>query len=134
VPAIAIAEESLAFLHGALKYGRANWRATGVKASTYLGAHDRHMKAYAEGEDLDDESRISHLAHARACLAILIDAKAAGVLVDDRNFLGAGYRPAIKRLTPMVAWLKGKFADRNPRHYTIADNAEFGVGDLDHEF
>jgi len=37
-----------------------------------------------DGEDHDSESGISHLAHARACLGILLDALAVDTCIDDR--------------------------------------------------
>jgi hypothetical protein len=54
-------------------------------------------------------------------VAILIDAKAAGKLNDDRAVRG-GYQDLVAELTPMVAELKRRHADKNPRHYTIQDN------------
>jgi hypothetical protein len=41
--------------------------------------------AYVDGEDLDPESGMDHLAHIMACCAVLLDAKAAGKLNDDRT-------------------------------------------------
>lgn len=104
-------------LDGALKYGRANFRAVGVKASIYIDALKRHTNAYFEGEERDPDSGLPHLAHALACIAILIDAEAAGKLTDDRQFPG-GYRALVDRLTPEVARLKAKHKDRDPKHYT----------------
>lgn len=121
VPATAIAEEALAFLDGALKYGTVNWREVGVKASTYRHAHDRHMTLWWEGEECDPVTGVSHLAYARACLAIIMDAKAHGMLTDDRPKSG-GYAAHLASLTPVVEKLKALHAGKTPRHYTIADN------------
>lgn len=111
----------LGLLEGMLKYGRSNWRKAGVRASIYADALKRHVNAYFEGEDDATDSGLPHLAHALACIAILIDAKAAGKLVDDRMVEG-GYLGLVESMTPHVARLKAKYADRSPRHYTIADN------------
>ena len=111
----------LGMLDGMLKYGRSNWRVAGVRASIYIDAVRRHINAYAEGEDLDPDSGMPHLAHALACLAILVDAGAAGMLTDDRQVAG-GYRQLVDSLTPLVAQLKAKHAGKDPYHYTIADN------------
>ena len=115
---------SLALLDGALKYGRANWREAGVRASIYVDAVRRHLNAWFEGEDFDSSehgSGLPHLAHALACIAIIVDADAAGKLTDDRNYPG-GYETLVTDLTPMVAAIKGKYAERkSPKHYTIAD-------------
>jgi hypothetical protein len=114
----------LGFLDGALKYGRSNFRAVGVKASIYYDAAKRHLNAWFEGEDLDPDSGLPHLAHALACIAILVDADAAGKLTDDRMIKG-GYRKLVEKLTPHVKRLKEMHAGKTPRHYTIADSLEF---------
>lgn len=69
---------------GAKKYGRFNWRFTGIKANTYVNAIMRHLAAWAAGEEHDEESGESHLAHIGASVFLLLDAKARGVLEDDR--------------------------------------------------
>jgi len=61
------------------------------------------------------------LAHALACLAIIVDAEAAGKLNDDRCTAG-GYRKMVTALTPHVERLKQLHAEKNPKHYTIADS------------
>lgn len=121
-PETATALGCLATLEGNLKYGRTNWRAAGVKASIYFDACKRHINAwFDEGEDNDPDSGLPHLAHALACLAIIVDAQAAGKLTDDRLIRG-GYRKLVEEITPHVARLKEKHADKKPRHYTIADS------------
>ena len=119
-PATATAHGSLALMDGALKYGRTNWRPAGVRASTYVSASMRHLNAWFEGEDMAPDSGLSHLAHALAGLAILIDAEDAGMMTDDRMIPG-GYLNAIDKLTPEVARLMAKHADKHPHHYTIQD-------------
>jgi hypothetical protein len=123
---------ALGLLDGALKYGRANWRATGVRASIYYDAARRHLDKWFEGEDCDpveDEngnavgSGLPHLAHALACLAIIVDAQSAGKLNDDRMYAGNGFRELLKDMTPHVKRLKALHAGKNPHHYTIADTS-----------
>lgn len=84
VPVPAIEAEAWVFGLGAQKYGAYNWRDTSVAASVYYSAALRHLTAWLEGEDRDPESGQSHLAHARACLGILLDAQTAEKLIDDR--------------------------------------------------
>lgn len=120
-PETATAYGCLGLLDGALKYGRANWRVAGVRASIYVDATRRHLARWFEGEDTDPDSGLPHLAHALACLAIVVDAQAAGKLRDDRQIAG-GYAGVVASLTPHVARLKAQYADRSPRHYTIADS------------
>jgi 5'(3')-deoxyribonucleotidase len=113
---------SLGMLDGALKYGRSNFRAIGVRYSIYLDAIRRHSNALLEGEDNDPDSQIHHLGHVLASAAILVDAMAADKLVDDRNYQG-GYRSWIDKMTVHVKRLKDKHKDRSPKHYTIQDNS-----------
>jgi hypothetical protein len=81
------AMEQTAWVHklGAEKYGPFNWRKTGVCASTYVNAILRHLNAWRDGETVDPESGISHLAHVACSCNILLDAGFCGTLQDDRN-------------------------------------------------
>lgn len=81
------AMEQTAWVHklGSDKYGPYNWRKTGVCASTYVNAILRHLNAWRDGENLDPESGISHLAHVACSCNILLDADYCGTLQDDRN-------------------------------------------------
>lgn len=110
---------SLALLEGALKYGRTNWRESGVRASIYYDAAVRHLSKWFEGEEQDPDSGLPHLAHALASIAIVVDAKATGKLVDDRQYRGSGVLTALADLTPHVARLKELHASKAPTHYTI---------------
>lgn len=121
-PEIATALGSLALLDGALKYGRGNWRVAGVRATIYVDAARRHMARWFEGEFADPDSGLPHLAHALACLAILVDAEAAGMLNDDRAY-PAKLPDALDALTPHVARLKALRAGLEPKHYSAADVA-----------
>jgi hypothetical protein len=83
IPTVALVEEAKALTSGADKYGAYNYLATQVQASAYVDAAMRHIRAWMDGDDLD-ESGANHLGHARASLAILLDAAAASTLIDDR--------------------------------------------------
>lgn len=122
-PTTATALGSLALLDGALKYGRGNFRAVGVRASIYYDAALRHLQAWFEGEDNAPDSGLPHLAHALACLAIVVDAQAAGNLNDDRAIPG-GYHALVASITEHVARLKAKHAGKDPRHYTLQDSGQ----------
>lgn len=89
VPSSAMILEAAVMQLGAAKYGPFNWREKSVKASIYVAACLRHLLAWHDGQDNDPESGQTHLAHARACLGILIDAQSLGKLVDDRPTAGA---------------------------------------------
>lgn len=79
-----IEDVARALATGSKKYGRFNWRGSGVLTSQYVAASLRHIFAYADGEDLDPESGISHLAHACAGLMILHDSHHRHPECDDR--------------------------------------------------
>ena len=120
-PTTATAMGSIGLLEGMLKYGRMNWRNAGVRASIYVDACKRHLDAWFEGEDVAPDSGVPHLANALACLAIIVDAQAAGKLNDDRAYSGTGYRELVESLTPHVNRLKALHADKEPKHWTAAD-------------
>jgi hypothetical protein len=84
VPSPALVKTALALMDGARKYGPYNWRDEGVSASTYVSAAERHIRAWLDGETDAADSKVHHLGHAIACLAIILDAEAIGNLVDDR--------------------------------------------------
>lgn len=84
IPPSALIAEAEVFGLGARKYGPYNWRENSVSSSVYQAAALRHLLAWWNGESIDPESGQSHLAHARACLGILIDAESHGSLNDDR--------------------------------------------------
>lgn len=85
LPPYALAQTALAHKEGAEKYGPWNWRQTGVCATTYIGAIMRHLAAWQDGEDLDPDSGLSHIAKVAACCNIILDAEHCGKLVDDRS-------------------------------------------------
>ncbi len=84
VPTTIIWELGVAMLEGARKYGRHNYRVAGVRASVYVDAAKGHIDQWWEGEDLDEESGLSHITKAMASLAVLRDAMIQGKCVDDR--------------------------------------------------
>lgn len=88
IPPSAFIYEARVFELGAKKYSAYNWRESAVPASIYYEAALRHLMAWWDGQDLDEESGQPHLAHVRACMAILLDAKHLGRLEDDRPVPG----------------------------------------------
>ena len=81
----AMTEIAKVLQHGAEKYGARNYRDTKINATTYVSAIMRHLLAWNDGEDLDPESGLSHIAHVAACCDILLDTAACGMLTDDRS-------------------------------------------------
>lgn len=84
VPSTALVRIAEVMKLGAAKYGPYNWREKSVAASVYVSAAERHLRAWFDGEGIDAESGQPHLAHACACLMILLDAQDIGRMVDDR--------------------------------------------------
>lgn len=121
-PASATAFGCIGLANGAFKYGRSNWRNTGVRASVYVDAVKRHLDDWYEGNESDPQDGVHNLSGALASLAILVDAICTGKLVDDRNFNGVGYRKAREMMEPHMARLRELHAKHNPKQYTIDDN------------
>lgn len=130
-PETATVMGTLGLLDGALKYGRSNWRSAGIRLSVYVDAMRRHINAMFEGEKVDPDSGLPHIAHILATAAIIVDADAAGKLIDDSQYPG-GYRALLDEMTPEVARLKEKHADKNPKHYTIKDAEPEFVYEMPH--
>lgn len=119
-PMTAVMGGSLALFDGLLKYGLANYRATEVNASVYHAAAMRHMFKWYAGEDIDVESGLPNTWHAIACIAILIDADAAGTLIDDREF-PSGFLEMMRTKSSEVGRLRDMHASKNPKHYDRRD-------------
>ena len=120
VPDTLPAYASLAFLEGAVHYGRFNWRIAGVRASIYMAAVRRHLAKYWNGEDVDPVTHVPHLASALACIGILVDAKECGKLTDDRP-PSVDASGMIDGMVDLVAHIKKTFEGYNPRQWTISD-------------
>ena len=69
---------------GARKYGAWNWRKTNPHMMVYLNAALRHIYKTIDGNSFDIESKQPHLAHAAACILIILDAEKHKTLIDDR--------------------------------------------------
>lgn len=70
IPGNALFEVGKVLRFGARKYAAHNWR-EGLDYSRLTGACFRHLTAYNEGEDLDPETQLSHVAHL-ACEALFL--------------------------------------------------------------
>lgn len=84
VPPVALLHLMGAMKDGRRKYGLMNWRAKPVSASIYYDAAMRHLMAWYEGEEVAEDSGVHHLGHVMGCMAIILDARASGTLIDDR--------------------------------------------------
>lgn len=118
VSAPVLAEVGVAMLEGALKYGRHNYRAVGVRASIYYDATMRHLMGWWEGQDIDPDSGMSHITKAITSLVVLRDAMIQGALEDDRPPVSPEF---YTKLNKQVEELKEKYKHCAPKHYTIRD-------------
>jgi hypothetical protein len=57
---------------GAGKYGPGNWRHVDEALMRYWDACLRHLIAWKQGEKVDHESGLSHLAHAGCCVLFML--------------------------------------------------------------
>jgi hypothetical protein len=88
LPPVALFQMGQAMKDGKEKYGLMNWRQHRVSSSVYYDAAMRHIMSWWDGEQRAQDSGVHHLAHAMACLAILLDAESIGKLNDDRPLAG----------------------------------------------
>jgi hypothetical protein len=58
--------------HGAVKYAPDNWQKVPEPRNRYFAAAVRHLTTWWDGEKVDPESGLSHLAHAVCCLLFLM--------------------------------------------------------------
>lgn len=68
---------------GAAKYAPRNWE-KGMAWSRPFSAMQRHLAAWWEGEQADQETGMSHLWHAGCCVVFLIAYEIRGIGQDDR--------------------------------------------------
>jgi hypothetical protein len=125
LPETFIIEVAMAFLEGALKYGRFNWRMAPVKASVYLSAFDRHKLKFMAGEERDKRTGTHHLGYMVCCCAIMYDAGLYGTLIDDRAPRGRN-DPDIadlldNEIPKRIKHLQELFKKDAPKQYTIWD-------------
>src|SRR6185503_11751438 len=113
VPMFPLMELAVAMGEGAVKYGRHNYRAIGVRASVYVDAIMRHLVSFWEGEDIDEVSGLPHIIKIMACCVVLRDAQMMGKYYDDRPPRIASPVEVLAKLEEKVKELAKKFP--NPR-------------------
>lgn len=83
VPYAATAEIAKVLAFGAAKYDAWNWTG-GMDWSRLISAAERHLGAFKDGEDVDPESGLLHLAHAGCCIVFLLCYQLWRIGRDDR--------------------------------------------------
>ena len=73
LPPKSLIEIGRVLTHGAEKYGPENWRKVDDLQNRYTSAALRHIVAHMEGEKYDEETYLSHLAHAMCCLLFKLE-------------------------------------------------------------
>lgn len=73
LPPLALAETVKVLTFGAQKYERDNWQKVPDSKRRYFDAMQRHVWAWKQGEQIDEESGIHHLAHAMCCMMFLYE-------------------------------------------------------------
>jgi len=84
VPPTFIIQVSRCMEDGAKKRSPYNWRKSSVSAMQLLDKILRHTLATVDGQDVTEDSKLSNLASAAADIAVYLDAKEHGTLIDDR--------------------------------------------------
>lgn len=84
VPPRVLLEVAQAMMEGSKKYGIYNYRKAGVHFSTYYSSTFRHLISWFEGNDIDEDSGLSHVTKAIAGLVVLRDSMIEGNFIDDR--------------------------------------------------
>ena len=74
-------------MFGATKYSKDNWK-KGQAITELLGSLFRHIIAFQNGEDLDEESGKSHIGHAMCNLMFIQFVLTHHEKFDDRNKIG----------------------------------------------
>ena len=78
----AVEQLSHVLTFGAQKYAAHNWR-MGISKGRLIAAALRHLFAYLGGQDKDDETGLSHVAHAMCCCMFILGLEHRSDL-DDR--------------------------------------------------
>lgn len=68
LPPLVLDEVVKVLTYGASKYSRENWRQLDDGKNRYFAAAQRHLWALRRGETHDEESGLSHAAHAICCM------------------------------------------------------------------
>lgn len=83
LPPDVLIEIAKVYTFGAKKYEKNNW-AKGGNYGRIIASLKRHLMLFEAGEDLDEESGMSHVAHINCCAQFLLAWVLRNVGVDDR--------------------------------------------------
>lgn len=106
VPPRALMELAEVYTMGARKYDAHNWT-KGMSWSRVYDAVQRHLNAFWAGEDMDQESRLCHLAHAAWGCFTLLEFRRLHPELDDRYDYFQETQQDYPELTEPVAFDNG---------------------------
>ena len=84
LPPKSINEVGKVLTFGAEKYDPHNWRKVDDLQNRYTSAALRHIFAHIDGESVDEETGLSHLAHAMCCLLFKLEDELIGESEEER--------------------------------------------------
>ena len=119
LPPKAIFEVAKVLGFGAEKYGAENWRLLDNLQGRYTAGALRHIFAHMDGEKLDSESGISHLAHALCCLLFKLEVELENAQIEKE-------KPRETDLTEHTA------CDQSFESDVLADKAYNEAGSMQH--
>jgi hypothetical protein len=120
---VAEAYWAVAMALGATKYGAHNFVVCGASAMVYVDALRRHVARWMMGEEYDPVDGTHHLANGMACIAIILECRAAGTLIDDRP-PSVDLTDVYAECEAMMKNIRETYPDRKPRHYSIRDKVK----------
>ena len=85
LPPKAIVEISKVLTFGAAKYDAENWRKLDDLQNRYTAGALRHIFAHMDGEQLDPETNLSHLAHALCCLLFKLEIELENAKIEEEK-------------------------------------------------
>lgn len=85
LPPLATLEVGKVLTYGANKYSPDNWRRLDSLQERYSSAALRHLLAHMAGEANDEETDMSHLAHAICCLMFKLEDELLAQSEEERS-------------------------------------------------
>ena len=85
LPPKALIEVGKVLTFGAEKYGPENWKELEDLQNRYTAGALRHIFAHMDGEELDPETNLSHLAHAMCCLLFKLEIELENAKIEEEK-------------------------------------------------
>lgn len=105
LPFDALSEIAKVMTYGAIKYEPRNWE-KGMSWSRVFASTQRHLCAWFHGNEVDSESRMSHLAHAACCIMYLLAFECRENGIDDRPKLSNDSHFLMQDISKIVEYVK----------------------------